>query len=266
MKTLWFVFLGLGLFVSAQAGVPLQAAVENSARTPAFVTRDVWRHPYETLSFFGIEPNSTVVELSPGGGWYTEILAPFVHDQGQLILGLDDPMSINPESMHFRELLDVKFKAHPQIYDKVVMGVFAPFDKLDYAHPVSVDVVLTFRNIHNWMSAGDSGVRQVFASVFRSLKSGGVFGVVEHRLPEDRVQDPKSSSGYVHTSYVIELAKSVGFKLEASSEINANPKDHADHPGGVWALPPSFVNKEVNKSQYQAIGESDRMTLKFVKP
>ncbi len=266
MKQLGLAFLGLSLWMGAHADEALQAAVQSPTRTPAYVARDVWRHPEATLTFFGVRADSTVVELSPGPGWYTEILAPYLHDKGQLILGADDPASNNPEAIKFRQLLDAKFKAHPGIYDKVVMGVFTPFNQLNYARPGSADVVLTFRNIHNWMSEGDSGVRLVFESVFRSLKTGGVFGVVEHRLPEDRIQDPKTKSGYVHTSYVIAMAKSVGFRLEASSEINANAKDTADHPGGVWALPPSFVNGELNKGHYQSIGESDRMTLKFVKP
>jgi predicted methyltransferase len=125
--------------------------------------------------------------------------------------------------------------------------------------------VLTFRNVHNWMEQGDAGVRAVFASAYRSLKPGGVLGVVEHRLAVDKLQDATSSSGYVHTAYVTRIAQEVGFQLDASSEINANPRDTADHVGGVWALPPSYVNKEVDRDHYQAIGESDRMTLRFVK-
>lgn len=170
----------------------------------------MWRHPYETLNFLGLRPDSTVVEISPGGGWYTEILAPYLRDKGLL--------------------------------------------------------VLTFRNVHNWNLNGDEGVRAVFASAYQSLKHGGVLGVVEHRLPAGMTQDAISSTGYVHQAYVVRMAQSVGFTLEAASEINANPKDTADHVGGVWALPPSYVNKDVDRDKYQAIGESDRMTLKFTKP
>ena len=144
--------------------------------------------------------------------------------------------------------------------------MFAPPAQLAYAAPGSADLVLTFRNVHNWMDGGDAGVRAVFASAYRSLRSGGVFGVVEHRLPADRAQDATSSTGYVHQAYVVHLAQEVGFRLADSSEVNANPKDTADHVGGVWALPPSYVNKDVDRTRYQAIGESDRMTLKFVKP
>ena len=265
-RLLLAALLVLGPCAGAQADAALQQAIANPGRTPAFAARDIWRHPYETLQFFGLRPDSTVVEISPGGGWYTEILAPYLRDRGQLILAADDPESTKPETIKSLERLKNKLSAQPQVYDRARLGVFAPPAKLDYAKPDSADLVLTFRNVHNWMETGDDGVRAVFASAYRSLKKGGVFGVVEHRLPADKVQDATSSTGYVHQAYVIRLAEEVGFKLEASAEINANPKDTADHAGGVWALPPSYVNKDLDKEKYQAIGESDRMTLKFVKP
>ena len=251
---------------AAPADEALQAAIAGPQRTPAFAARDVWRHPYETLRFFGIRPNSTVVEISPGGGWYTEILAPYLHEQGQLILAADDPLSDKPASIQSLERLKAKLQAQPAVYGRATLAVFAPPAKLGYAAPGSVDLVLTFRNVHNWSQYGDAGVRAVFASAFQSLKPGGVLGVVEHRLPADRAQDAGTSSGYVHQDYVVQIARSVGFDLEASSEVNANPKDTADHPGGVWALPPGYANKDVDRERFQAIGESDRMTLKFVKP
>ncbi len=267
MKFLLIGLLALSLLTSAQAAdEALQQAIASPARTTAFVARDSWRHPLETLSFFGIRADSTVVEISPGAGWYTEILAPYLRDKGQLILAADDPDSPKPEAVKSVERLKVKLAADPQRYDKVRLAVFAPPTKLDYAAPGSADLVLTFRNVHNWMASGDEGVRNVFASAYRSLKPGGVFGVVEHRLPSSRFQDASSSTGYVHQAFVIGLAQEAGFRLEASSEINANPLDHTDHVGGVWALPPGYVNKEVDRESYQAIGESDRMTLKFVKP
>jgi predicted methyltransferase len=265
-RLLLAAWLVLGTCSGAQADEALNQAIANSGRTPAYAARDIWRHPYETLLFFGLRPDSTVVEISPGGGWYTEILAPYLRDRGQLILAADDPESTKPETIKSLERLKAKLNAQPQLYDHVRLGVFAPPAKLDYAAPDSVDLVLTFRNVHNWMDNGDAGVRAVFASAYRSLKNGGVFGVVEHRLPVDKVQDATSSTGYVHQAYVTRIAEAVGFKLEASAEINANPKDTADHAGGVWALPPSYVNKDVDRDKYQAIGESDRMTLKFVKP
>jgi predicted methyltransferase len=232
----------------------LKAAIAGEQRTPANVTRDAARHPYETLQFFGVSQKSAVVELAPGGGWYTEILAPYVRKDGKLILAGAGAK------------LKTRLEASPATYDKVVYGEFAPGKKIDYAPKNSVDVVLTFRNVHNWISASDTAAKEVFQSAFDALKPGGVFGVVEHRLPVSATQDAKASSGYVHEAYVIKLAESVGFKLAAKSEVNANPKDTADHQGGVWALPPVLGNKEKDKEKYMAIGESDRMTLKFVKP
>jgi predicted methyltransferase len=253
------------MHIDAHADDVLKQAIAGPHRTPAFVARDVWRHPYETLTFFGVRPDSTVVELSPGGGWYTEILAPYLRDKGRLILAADDPNAAEPEAVQSVAKLKAKLGAQPLLYDRVVLRVLAPPQKLDYAEPDSADFVLTFRNVHNWIEVGEDGVRAVFASAYRSLKPGGVFGVVEHRLPANRVQDAAASTGYVHQNFVIRAAQAVGFVLDATSEINANPKDTADHTGGVWALPPSYDNKEVNRSAYQAIGESDRMTLRFVK-
>ena len=266
MKSFFAALISVFLACGAHADDALRSAIASPERTPAFAARDIWRHPYETLSFFGLRADSTVVELSPGGGWYTEILAPYLRDKGKLILAADDPQSPKPEVVKGLERLQAKLAASPQRYDKVVLGVFAPPAKLDYAPPGTADLVLTFRNVHNWMDNGDTGVRAVFDSAYRSLKSGGVFGVVEHRLPADRPQDATSSTGYVHQAYVIRIAQAAGFRLDAQSEINANPKDTADHAGGVWALPPTYVNKDVDLEKYQAIGESDRMTLRFVKP
>lgn len=245
----------------------LQAAIAGTQRSPANVARDAARHPYETLAFFGIKPNLTVVELSPGGGWYTEILAPYLRDQGKLIEAANDPNSSSEFSRRSIERLKQKLGANPAAYDRVQLGIFEPPGKQEYAAKGSADLVLTFRNIHNWVDAGgDENVRAVFRTAYDSLKKGGVFGVVEHRLPADKTQDAKASTGYVHEAYVVKLAESVGFKLAAKSEINANPKDRAEHQGGVWALPPTYANKDKDRDAYQAIGESDRMTLKFVKP
>lgn len=238
----------------AYAQDTLRVAIQSDQRSPANVLRDAARHPYETLNFFGIKDHMTVVELAPGGGWYTEILAPYLRQRGQLILA------------GAGQNLKNKMAEKPNQFDKVKIGDFNPNGTINYAAPNSVDMVLTFRNIHNWMNLGETASKAVFQSAFDSLKSGGVLGVVEHRLPATAAHDPKGSSGYVHTSYVIKLAESVGFRLQAQSEINANSKDTADHPGGVWALPPVLTHKEKDREKYLAIGESDRMTLKFVKP
>ncbi len=256
-----------GLLASpAWANPQLKAAIAGPQRTAAFVARDVWRHPYETLSFMDVQPGMTVVEISPGGGWYTEILAPYLRDNGQLILAADDPQSTQAYAKRNAERLAQKLRAQPEVYDKVRLAVFEPPAKLSYAAAGSVDRVLTFRNLHNWAADGDAVAKAVFQSMFDVLKPGGMLGVVDHRLPASRAVDPKFESGYLPVAYVIKLAQSVGFQLKAQSEINANPKDTADHPNGVWALPPSFANKDVDRARYEAIGESDRMTLTFVKP
>ncbi len=243
----------------------LKSAVAAPTRTAANTARDAARHPYETLQFFGVQPTMTVVELVPEGGWYTEILAPYLREKGTLI-GAGDPLTQDQEGFYtrmFKKLLD----SNPAVYDKVKMGVFQPSKKkFDFAKEGSVDMVLTFRNVHNWVSKGDEDVAAAFKAVFASLKSGGVFGVVDHRRPAGMRQDPTARGGYVHEAYVIKLAEAAGFKLAAKSEVNANPKDSADYQNGVWSLPPTFANGDYKRAHYAEIGESDRMTLKFVKP
>jgi len=240
----------------------LKTAIAASTRTPANVARDVHRHPYETLSFFGIKPTMTVVELSPGGGWYTEILAPYLRAQGKYIAAGAPIDPVKKTGMGFKN----KLESNLAIYDKVALGVFSPPSNYSIAPANSADMVLTFRNVHNWMGKSDADLVDVFKQMYTVLKPGGVLGVVEHRLPEAATQDATASTGYVKQSYVIGIAEKAGFKLAAKSEINANPKDKADHPNGVWALPPTYANKDVDRASFQAIGESDRMTLKFVKP
>ena len=241
----------------------LRAAIAGSHRSSSNAARDNWRHPYDTLTFFGIKPSMTVVELSPGGGWYTEILAPYLRDHGKLIAAGPAYDPAKRGTVAFKQKLD----ANPAVFGKVVQGVFAPPSTYNFAAPGSADMVLTFRNLHNWIDdGGDDELKGVFKAAFTSLKSGGVLGIEEHRLPEAMTQDAKTSTGYVHESYVIKMAESVGFKRATKSDVNANPNDKADHKGGVWALPPTFTNRDEDRAKYQAIGESDRMTLKFVKP
>lgn len=243
----------------------LKTIIASSHRVES-AARDEARHPYETLQFFGIKPHMKVVELSPGGGWYTEILAPYLKDKGEMVAAGYDP----EDSVEYFRSNAVKFseklKGNPELYSKVKVTIFAPPSKLNFVEAGTADMVLTFRNVHNWVRHGDEAMKAIFQSAFDGLKSGGVFGVVEHRLPAALAQDARASSGYVHEQYVIDLATSVGFKLAAKSDINANAKDTADHEGGVWALPPTLRNKDKDREKYLAIGESDRMTLKFVKP
>ena len=249
------------------ADTALQAAIAGAQRTPAAVLRDPARHPYETLSFFGITPTQTVVELTPGGGWYTEILAPYLRERGQLIVAGEDASSTVAYKQRGAARMKAKFEAQPAVYDKVQVVVFdADAGKLQYAKPGSVDLVLTFRSVHNWVQLGDAKTATAFKSAFDVLKAGGVLGLVDHRRPAAQTQDAKAESGYLHQAFVVKLAEAAGFKLAATSEVNANPRDKADHPNGVWALPPTFANKDVDKARFEAIGESDRMTLKFIKP
>ena len=269
MKRRLFVALASMLALgSAQASdAALHAAVAGAQRTPAYAARDGARHPEATLAFFGIQPGQTVVELVPGGGWWTEILAPYLRDKGHLVEAGNDPDATSEGARRGAARFKAKLDAAPAIYDRVKLGVFdAGNGKFDLGAPGSADLVLTFRNIHNWVPMGEDKTRAAFHAMFTVLKHGGVLGVEEHRLPAAREQDPKAGTGYLHEAYVIRMAESVGFKLAGRSEINANPKDTADHPDGVWTLPPTYAKKDVDRAKYEAIGESDRMTLKFVKP
>jgi len=240
----------------AEQASPLDAAVAAPNRTPANVARDQYRHPAETLAFFGVEPGSTVVELWPGGGWYTEILAPYLASAGTL--WVVPPAGSNDQRIRAKI-------AGNAVYAKVQVATFTGGQPLSIASG-SADVVLTFRNVHSWLDADNPIAGQVFAEAFRVLKPGGTLGVEEHRLPEEADEARETTSGYVKVSTVRRLAEQAGFQFVGSSEINANPKDTKDYPEGVWTLPPTLELGEKDKDKYLAIGESDRMTLKFVKP
>jgi predicted methyltransferase len=257
--------LALGAWTSARADDALKVAIGGAHRTPAFVARDAWRHPAETLAFFGLRPEMTVVEINPGAGWYTEILAPFLRDRGRLLLAAPSLQSDSDYERRSAERLQRKLQARPDIYDRVQFVAFEPPRRMQLAPAGSADLVLTFRNVHNWAAQGDDVVRAVFQAVAASLKPGGTFGVVDHRLPAGRAASPQARSGYLHEAYVMRLAEGAGFTLRARSEINANPRDSADHEGGVWALPPTLANGDRDRERYRAIGESDRMTLAFTR-
>ena len=237
----------------------LAAALAAPTRTPTNVARDKYRHPAETLAFFGVEPGDTVVELWPGGGWYTEVLAPYLAASGKLY--------VVPSAGRSTETIAQKIASAP-VYSQVTVAPLDPGQQPSSIPADSADLVLTFRNVHNWLGSENNKpiADAVFAEAFRVLKPGGTLGVVEHRLPEDADAAREKQSGYVKTSTVKALAEKAGFRFVEASEINANPKDTHDHPGGVWALPPTYTNKDADRAKYEAIGESDRMTLKFVKP
>lgn len=238
----------------------LEQAVSGDHRSAKNKARDKYRHPIETLGFFGFKPTMTVVEITPGGGWYTEILAPALKGKGKLYgahypdMGKDDYYSKSRKNL-------VKKLASDPVFSEVVLTDFVPRKQSELAPQSSADLVLTFRNLHNWK---DAGVKQVFQDAFKALKPGGVLGVVEHRLPVGVA--PKKAEGYVSEANTIKQAKAAGFRFAGASEINANSKDMAQHPKGVWTLLPSLALKEKDKAKYLEIGESDRMTLKFVKP
>ncbi|GHF00352.1 class I SAM-dependent methyltransferase [Thalassotalea profundi] len=239
----------------------LENAINSDHRSVENKARDQYRHPKETLEFFGFMPEMTVVEITPGGGWYTKILAPALKGKGKLYgAHYPDTGEDNYYSNSRKKL--VEMLASDPIYSEVVLTDFVPKKTSTLAPAGSADLVLTFRNLHNW---GEEGMQQVFKDAYTALKKGGVLGVVEHRMPTSQNWKENMKSGYVPEALVIDFAKAAGFSLAASSEVNANPKDTADHPRGVWTLPPSLALKDQDKEKYLAIGESDRMTLKFVK-
>ena len=235
----------------------LEAAIVSDARSPKNVERDKYRNPYETLSFFQIKPYMKVVELSPGGGWYTEILANYLDDPGVLITAHFDRDSKRAYFKNSRANFEKKVIEN-SMYDNVYIVNLSS----NLAEAESVDAVITFRNLHNWLGPQ---MDLIFSNSYKALKPGGIFGVVEHRAePGTSIEDMKKS-GYVTEEYAIKAAEKHGFRLVAKSEINANPKDTKDHPRGVWTLPPSLRLKDIDRDKYIEIGESDRMTLLFKK-
>jgi predicted methyltransferase len=260
---------GLGLTLAAVAALPasaadaaLQAAIANPKRTEAFVKRDAARHPLQELEFFGLRPDMTVVEVWPGGGYWTEILAPYLKASGTYYVAVPppkDPEAPEPSNDRFRK----KLEADPAVYGGIKftqLGV----DHFAAAPAGTVDLIVTFRNLHNWMESGYAP--QALEGFYRALKPGGILGIEDHRGRDDIPQDPKAKNGYVRQDYTIELARKAGFEFVGSSEINANPRDTKDWPKGVWTLPPSLALKDQDRDKYIAIGEADNYVLKFRKP
>lgn len=260
------------LFSSEEA---LSRAVDSESRTGAFAQRDVARHPQAVLEFFGIRPDMTVAEIWPSTGWWSEILAPYLKEKGNYYaVGYSLSAKRTPQwRKNMAKDLNKKFADDRANFGKVIITSLSVPEDTEIAPPASLDLVLTFRNVHNWINGEyDAGV---FDAMFAALKPGGILGLVEHRAPEDADVDFMKLSGYVSESYVISAAGDAGFELLEKSEINANPKDDKHHPAGVWSLPPGFrvcgrmddaVESKKCKQQYGEIGESDRMTLKFIKP
>lgn len=239
----------------------LDTLLAGEHRVPEHRARDAWRHPKETLQFFGIRQDMTVVEAWPGAGWYTEILAPLLRDHGQLYVALLDPAS-GEYARSTVETFREKLRLRPDLYDKVITTTLAaPPARNEIAPPGSADLVLTFRNLHNWMMFGWE--HEAFAAMHAALKPGGVLGVVGHRGDPRLPQDPKAVSGYVREDEAIRIIEAAGFRLLARSEINANSRDTRNYEKGVWTLPPTFADGD--QARYRRIGESDRFTLKFVK-
>jgi predicted methyltransferase len=265
-KFLWVLLLAIS-FSSVQAAgdsTSLEKAVSGTQRSAEHKARDQYRHPLQTLEFFDVKENMTVVEIWPGEGWYTEILAPYLKDKGKLYAA---HFSAATKEHYFKKGLEAfvkKMHKQPKIYGKVELTVLQPPEVLKIAPDASVDRVLTFRNVHNWMKNDQASV--VFSAMYKALKPGGILGVVEHRNNMLKPQDTKAQSGYLSEDYVVALARNAGFEFLGKSEINANSKDTKDYPAGVWALPPSLALKDKDREKYQAIGESDRMTIKFIKP
>ncbi|MFH1599177.1 MAG: methyltransferase [Pseudomonadota bacterium] len=247
---------------------PMDAVLAGDWRDADNAARDAWRHPRETLAFFGVGPSQTLVEISPGGGWYTEILAALPGEKGSYIGVINDPAkSGNERAQNYYTEANTKLRdklaARPDVYGEATLVEIDPKAPV-IGEPGSADVVLTFRNVHNWVMAGNEAA--MFQSFYDVLAPGGVLGVVEHRAAAGKTLAEVKTSGYLPEDYVIGLAEAAGFVLEEKSEINANPADTKDHPNGVWTLPPGNNHEEADAAKYAAIGESDRMTLRFVKP
>lgn len=241
----------------------LAAAVAGAIRRPADTARDPARHPFETLRFFGVAPDMTVIEVAPGGGWYTDILASYLYERGRLYAAHYSPTAGSDYTRNSRARFDAKLASNRKAYGRIVVGEQpgAGHGFRGIAPRGGADRILTFRNLHNWMAAGylDDCLRAFHAA----LRPGGVLGVVEHRAAPGTAVATMIDSGYMSEAFVIERARAAGFVLDASSEINANPKDTKDYPHGVWSLPPTLRGKDQDRDRLVAIGESDRMTLRF---
>ncbi|MFQ5548636.1 MAG: class I SAM-dependent methyltransferase [Woeseia sp.] len=246
----------------------LDQAIAGEHRSPENRARDKYRHPKETLAFFGFRSDMTVVEIWPAGGWYTEILAPALRDNGIFYAA---QYSVNPPYSYQRRYLGAfltKIGSAPDTYGEVIITTLDFPRELEIAPAGSADLVVTFRNAHNWVGRGypEGSAQLAFRAFYAALKPGGVLGLVDHRWPGADDEDPVSANGYISEERLVAFAEAAGFEFGGRSDVNRNPKDTHDHPNGVWTLPPSLRHEEQDREKYLAIGESDRLTIKFVKP
>lgn len=247
----------------------LDAAIAGAHRSERDRARDRYRHPKETLEFFGFRPDMTVIEIWPASGWYTDILAPALREQGKLYLAQYGDNPPFPYQRREMEALAAKIDAAPEVYGEVEFTALDFDERSKIAPDGSVDLVVTFRNVHNWFDPGygpQNAAEIAFRKIYAALKPGGVLGVVDHRWPDPATEDPQAANGYVSEERVIRYAEAAGFELAGRSDVNRNSRDTHDHPNGVWTLPPDLAAPEEERQRYIEIGESDRFTLKFVKP
>jgi predicted methyltransferase len=247
--------------VAADIDPALSATLADTHRTATATARDAIRHPAEELTFFGLKSNQAVVELWPGGGYWTDILGPYLAGHGHLYVALPPPGDAEEDAGATK--WRARYLGDTGHYGPIVQTVLGP-GHFDVAPPGSADLIVTFRNLHNWMDGGYAP--EALAACFKALKRGGILGIEDHRARNDQPQDPKAKSGYVRQDYAIELAKKAGFELVASSEMDANPRDTRDWPEGVWTLPPTYALGDKDRDRYTAIGEADNFVLKFRKP
>lgn len=259
-------FASPALSIDSELAKKIETFMDSDHRSEKNIARNKYRNPLETLSFFGLEPEMTVLEIAPGGGWYKEILAPAMKGTGTYIAGSYDINVEGQPKYRYRQhkaLLN-GIKEQSELYGDIQVATYSPPESRDLWKEDSVDMVLTFRSSHGWARTGI--IESVYSDFFKVLKPGGVLGVVQHRAPEEGDAIEWAKKGYVPESFIIAAAEKAGFQLAEKSEVNANPKDKKDHEQGVWRLPPTLALGEENREAYLEIGESDRMTLKFIKP
>ena len=254
--------------LDAATNAAFDAALAGEHRSERNKARDQYRHPKETLAFFGMRRDMTVVEIWPGGGWYTEVLAPVLRGTGKLYAAQYGSKPAFDYQRNEMAALAEKAARYPEVFDEVVFTSLWSPDALEIAPPLSADLVLTFRNVHNWFDAGyGQDPARLFSAFFAALKPGGILGIVDHRWPDPATEDQAAANGYVSEERVIALARAAGFEFAGNSDVNRNPLDTHDHPNGVWTLPPDLAVPEGgDRQKYLDIGESDRLTLKFIKP